>query len=101
MVDDGLAGVAHNLNGTPISQAELAAYIGTAFGVILPYRAVSSEDFLADRSAELGPELGAIIAGIYDGIGSGAMNNPSDFQKVARRPHQSWDDYFATIANAL
>jgi len=97
MMNDAHVEGKFNLNGTPISQAELAAYIGKAFGVDLPYRPVSFDDYLADRTAALGPELGAIIAGIYQGIGSGIMDNPSDFASVAGRPHQTWDDYFATI----
>ncbi len=97
MLGDAHVGGTFNLNGTPISQAELAAHIGHAFGVDLPYRSVSYEAFLADRAAALGPELGAIIAGIYQGISSGIMDNPSDFAAVAGRQHQTWDAFFASV----
>ena len=93
-----LNGTVANLHGTPISQAELATYLNGAFGTNLTYRAMSTEAYLADRTAELGDFIGPIIAGIYDGIRLGAYDNPSDFEAVTGRPHQSWDAYFAALS---
>lgn len=87
-----------DLNGAPISQSELAGYLNKTFGTNLTYRAMSAEDYVADRTAELGPFFGPIIAGIYDNIRSGALDIPGDFEAVTGRPHQSWDDYFAALS---
>jgi NAD(P)H dehydrogenase (quinone) len=51
----------------------------------------------ADRIAELGEFLGNVIAGIYQGICYGAYGEPSDFEAVAGRPHQSWADCFGAL----
>lgn len=88
-----------NLNGTPITQARLARYLNAAFGTDLTYREMSSDDFVADRIAELGNFIGAIIGGIYDGIRLGAYEQRSDFEAVTGRRHQSWDAYFATLSH--
>ena len=88
-----------NLNGTPITQARLADYLNGAFGTDLTYRTMSPEDYVADRTAELGTFIGPIIGGIYDGIRLGAYDTPSDFEAVTGRPHQSWDNYFASLGN--
>lgn len=97
-----LTGAEHNgrtylLHGTPITQAELAEYINRAFGTNLVYRPMSVDDYKADRVAELGEFLGTIIAGIYQCIRDGALDNPSDFELAAGRPHQDWEDYFNSI----
>ncbi|MEP1327341.1 NAD(P)H-binding protein [Pseudophaeobacter sp.] len=94
-----LNGGTFNLNGTPITQMQLAAYLNHSFGTDLSYREMTSEDFVADRSAELGDFVGAIIGGIYEGIHQGVYDRPGDFAKVAGRPHQSWDDYFSGLGN--
>ncbi|SDB50239.1 SDR family oxidoreductase [Bauldia litoralis] len=86
-----------NLNGTPITQSQLVSYLNGAFGTQLIYRAMSSAAYAADRTAELGPFLGQVIAGIYDGIRLGANDTPGDFEAVAGRPHQGWDDYFRSL----
>jgi len=88
-----------NLNGTPITQQELARYLNAAFGTKLTYRAMSAEDYVADRTAELGGFFGPIIGGIYDGIRQGAYDRPGDFEAVTGRPHQGWDDYFRALAS--
>lgn len=90
-------GKTFNLHGAPLTQAELAAHLNRAFGTNLTYRAMSVPDYKADRIAELGTFMGTIIAGIYQGIRDGANDNPSDFRAAAGRPHQSWDDYFASL----
>lgn len=55
------------------------------------------EDYRTDRIAELGEMMGTIIAGIFEGIRSGAMDRSSDFEATAGRPHQSWEDYFSSL----
>ncbi|MBT8418858.1 MAG: NAD(P)H-binding protein [Silicimonas sp.] len=95
---DDLNGQTVDLNGTPITQMELAEYLNAAFGTDLTYRAMSSADFVADRTAELGDFIGPIIGGIYDSIRLAAYDRPGDFEAVTGRPHQSWDAYFSSLA---
>ncbi|MEP3331557.1 NAD(P)H-binding protein [Sedimentitalea sp.] len=90
-------GKAADLHGTPITQGELAGYLNRAFGSDLTYREMTTEDYVADRTAELGPLYGPIIAGIYDGIRQGVFHKPGDFEAVAGRPHQSWETYFGEL----
>ncbi|CUH67416.1 Quinone oxidoreductase 2 [Thalassovita gelatinovora] len=90
-------GQTYNLHGDCLTQAELAAYLNSAFATKLVYRAVSVEDYKADRIAELGDFIGTVISGIYQGIRDGALDNPSDFKTAAGRPHQDWDDYFTAL----
>ncbi len=98
LTQDDLNGQTVDLNGTPITQEQLAGYLNTAFGTDLTYRAMSSAEFVADRTAELGDFIGPIIGGIYDGISKGTYDRSGDFQAVTGRPHQSWDDYFSSLA---
>lgn len=97
LLDERHNGQAYNLHGDLLTQAELAAHLNTAFGTDLTYRPMSIEHYRADRIAELGEMMGTIIAGIYEGIRSGAMDRPSDFMAAAGRPHQSWESYFSTL----
>ncbi|MEO0487256.1 MAG: NAD(P)H-binding protein [Pseudomonadota bacterium] len=99
-LDDAHNGQTYNLNGQPMTQADLAAHLNGAFGTQLRYRAMSVEHYRADRRAALGDMMGTIIAGIYEGIRSGVFNVPSDFDTAAGRPHQSWDAYFARLKAA-
>ncbi|MBT51874.1 MAG: NAD(P)-dependent oxidoreductase [Mameliella sp.] len=92
-------GTIANLNGVPITQAELAQHLNATFGIDLSYRAMSPDAYVADRTAELGPFIGPIIGGNYDGIRQGAYDTPGDFEAVTGRPHQSWDDYFSHLAD--
>ena len=85
------------LNGTPITQSQLAEYLNGAFGTSLHYREMTPEAFIADRTAELGAFIGPIIGGIYEGIRLGIFDAPSDFEAVTGRPHQSWEDYFRSL----
>lgn len=94
---DDLNGGTFDLNGTPITQAELADHLNRTFGTDLTYREMTPEAFVADRSAELGDFLGPIIGGIYEGIRQGTYDRPGDFEAVTGRPHQSWEDYFSTL----
>ncbi|MEM9173396.1 MAG: SDR family oxidoreductase [Pseudomonadota bacterium] len=98
-----LLGEQHNgntylLHGECITQSQLATYLNSAFGTELTYRAMSAEDYYADRVTALGELFGKIIASIYEGIHQGALDKPSDYEQAAGRPHQSWEDYFASIA---
>ena len=87
----------YNLHGAQLTQAELAAYLNQAFGSQLTYRPMSQAEFKADRIAELGEFIGTVIAGIYQSIHDGALDNSSDFENAAGRPHLSWDSYFASL----
>jgi len=98
VTQDGLTAQTVDLNGTPITQEQLAEYLNAAFGTDLTYRAMSSADFVADRTAELGDFIGPIIGGIYDGIRKGSYNRSGDFEAVTGRPHQTWADYFSSLA---
>lgn len=91
-------GQTYNLHGEAITQQQLADYLNTAFGTDLKYREMSVTEYREERVEELGEFLGNIIAGIYEGIRNGACNNESHFEKAARRPHQSWDEYFRRLA---
>ncbi len=86
-----------DLSGAPITQAELATYLGRAFGAEIAYRSMSFDDYLVDRIDELGEFIGTVVAGIYQGIREGAYDTKGDFEAAAGRPHQSWDDYFSAL----
>jgi NAD(P)H dehydrogenase (quinone) len=94
---DDLNGGTFDLNGTPITQTELAGYLNRTFGTSLTFREMTPEEFVADRTAELGEFIGPIIGGIYEGIRQGIYDRPGDFENVTGRPHQSWNDYFSTL----
>lgn len=99
MTQDDLNSRTVDLNGTPITQEQLAEYLNAAFGTNITYREMSSADFVADRTAELGEFIGPIIGGIYDGVRLGAYDRPGDFEFVKGRSHQSWDAYFHTLSH--
>ncbi len=90
-------GRTYNLHGRPLTQAELVGYLNQTFGTGLVYRPMSGDDYRKARVAELGEFIGTVIAGIYQGINNGALDNPSDFETATGRPHQSWDDYFGSL----
>jgi len=58
---------------------------------------MSVDEYRDERVNELGPFLGGVIAGIYEGIRLGALDVPSDYEAAAGRPHQSWNHYFETL----
>lgn len=87
-------GHTYNLHGEPITQQQLADYMNNAFGTDLTYREMSVAEYRAERIAELGEFLGGVIAGIYEGIRNGAVDNESHFAQAAGREHQSWRTYF-------
>ena len=94
---DELNGQTFDLNGTPITQAELTQYMNAAYGTELTYRGMSAKDYVADRTAELGDFIGPIIGGIYDGIRRSAFDASGDYEAATGRPHQSWEDYFTSL----
>ncbi len=95
--EDRHNGHVYNLHGAALTQTELAGYLNKAFGMALTYRAMSVEDYQAERIAELGEFIGTVIAGIYAGIRDGAHDNPSDYAQATGCPHQSWPDYFDAL----
>ncbi|NNJ69044.1 MAG: NAD(P)H-binding protein [Boseongicola sp.] len=95
---DTFNGQTFNLYGTPITQTQLVDFLNGAFGTSLTYREMTPDDFIADRTAELGDFIGPIIGGIYEGIRQGIYDAPSDFEAVVGRPHQSWEDYFGKLS---
>jgi NAD(P)H dehydrogenase (quinone) len=58
---------------------------------------MTPNEFIADRTAELGAFIGPVIGGIYEGIRLGIFDPPSDFEAAAGRPHQSWEEYFRSL----
>lgn len=84
----------YNLHGEAITQQQLTEYMNAAFGTDLKYRSMSVQEYREDRIAELGEFMGNVIAGIYEGIRNGEVNNPSHFTEAAGRDHLSWKVYF-------
>ncbi|WP_044199879.1 SDR family oxidoreductase [Dyadobacter tibetensis] len=82
-------GQTYNLVGEAISQFELAGLINEVFGTELTYQTMSVESYQEDRKAELGDFLGEVVAGIYEGIRSGAYDIYSDYHKASGRCHLS------------
>ena len=97
LTSDDFNGQTFKLWGTPVTQTELTDYLNGAFGTSLIYREMTPEEYVADRTAELGDFIGPIIGGIYEGIRLGIYDVPSDFAAVTGRPHQSWSDYFGSL----
>tara|TARA_R110002049_G_scaffold74361_13_gene191846 strand:+ start:619 stop:1476 length:858 start_codon:yes stop_codon:yes gene_type:complete len=85
----------YNLHGEAITQTQLAEYLNRAFGTQLKYRSMSVEAYRQERIAELGEFMGTVIAGIYEGIRNGYLDNHSDYERAAGRPHLSWQRYFS------
>ena len=97
LTEDEHNGQTYNLHGEALTQAQLASHLNRAFDTNLIYRKMTVEEYRRERVAELGEFLGGMIAGIYAGIREGAMDNPSQYMKVAGREHKLWGDYFAGI----
>lgn len=93
-------GCTYNLHGDAITQRQLAAFLSEAFDTRLNYREMSVADYRAERVAELGEFLGAVIAGIYEGIQQGANDRPSDFATAVGRQHIGWNEYFKTLRSS-
>jgi NAD(P)H dehydrogenase (quinone) len=98
LTDDRHNGRTYNLHGAAITQYELADHLNRAFGTDLTYTPMSVEDYRNERIAELGEFMGTVIAGIYEGIRDGAVDNPSDYLRAAGREHVTWPEYFARLA---
>lgn len=94
LTEDRHNGQLYNLHGEAITQQQLTEYLNLTFGTDLIYRAMSVEEYRKDRVEVYGDFFGRVIAGIYQGIRNGHVDNPSDFQIAAGRSHQSWNDYF-------
>jgi NAD(P)H dehydrogenase (quinone) len=82
-------GQIYNLVGEPITQSQLVDYMNEVYNTNLKFNAVSVEAYATERKRELGEFLGTVIAGIYEGINSGANNVPSDFENATGRSHKS------------
>lgn len=89
LIEEKHNGHVYNLVGEGITQTQLTEVMNQVFDTNLIFNSVSFEDYLAERTAELGVFMGTVIAGIYQGIQSGANDVPSDFEKVAGRAHLS------------
>lgn len=89
LLNDKLNGQTLNLVGEAITQTQLAEYINQVYKTNLKYTSISVEDYKKERQVALGEFLGAIIAGIYEGIRNGANEVVSDYKKAAGRPHKS------------
>jgi NAD(P)H dehydrogenase (quinone) len=99
LTDSKHDGQTYNLHGQAITQTELAELMNFAFSTQLKYREMSVAEYREERIAELGEFLGGIIAGIYEGIRSGAADNQTHFCKATGREHQSWPEYFSGLKN--
>jgi NAD(P)H dehydrogenase (quinone) len=93
-------GQTYNLHGQAITQKQLADYLNSAFGTNLRYRAMSVDEYRAERIAELGEFMGTVIAGIYEGILAGEVDLPSHYASAAGREHLSWDTYFQFLGRS-
>lgn len=89
LIEDKHNGNVYNLVGEPVTQSELTENINKVYGTDLIYNSVTVEAYAAERKAALGEFLGTVIAGIYEGIKSGANDVPSDYVKAAGRVHKS------------
>lgn len=89
LLNDKLNGQTLNLVGEAITQTQLAEYINQVYKTNLKFTSISVEDYKKERQVALGEFLGAIIAGIYEGIRNGANEVVSDYKKAAGRPHKS------------
>ncbi len=78
----------YNLVGDAITQTQLADYINQVYKTNLSYSSASVEEYKTERIAALGDFIGTVIAGIYEGIKSGANDVASDFEQATGRPHK-------------
>tara|TARA_R110002049_G_scaffold308963_1_gene515205 strand:+ start:3431 stop:4282 length:852 start_codon:yes stop_codon:yes gene_type:complete len=78
----------YNLAGEGITQSQLAELINKVYNTKLVFNSVPVDSYLAERKAELGDFIGTVIAGIYEGMKSGANNVSTDFLEAAGRKHK-------------
>ncbi|WP_116769012.1 SDR family oxidoreductase [Maribacter litoralis] len=97
LIEDKHNGYIYNLVGEPVTQSELTENINKVYGTDLIYNSVTVEVYAAERKAALGEFLGTVIAGIYEGIKSGANDVASDYEKAAGREHKSLFDMISNF----
>ncbi len=97
LCEDKHNGETYNLHGEVLSQSQLAGHLNQMFGTTLSYSEVSFEEFRKQTVSELGEFIGSVIAGIYQGISEGAVDNESHYHLAAGRKHQSWTDFFSSL----
>ncbi|MGA7398259.1 MAG: SDR family oxidoreductase [Solirubrobacterales bacterium] len=97
LTEPNLDGKTLELSGQPITQAELAGFLSSAFDARIVYRSMGESEYQKDRVSELGEFIGTVVAGIYQGIRRGAYDTAGDFEVAFGRPHQTWQDYFSQI----
>ena len=78
----------YNLAAECITQQQLTDYLNQAFGLDLIFENMTVEAYQQERAAELGDFLGTVIAGIYQGILSGAFDVPLHYEEAAGRAHK-------------
>lgn len=88
----------YNLNGEEITQYQLADFLSESYGIDLRYQPINFEVFKEERIAELGEFIGGVIAGIYQTIQQGKLNNESDYLKATGRNHIKWETYFNNLS---
>ncbi|WP_324027414.1 SDR family oxidoreductase [Maribacter sp. BPC-D8] len=99
LTEDKHNGNIYNLVGEPVTQSELAENINKVYGTNLIYNSVTVENYAADRRAALGDFIGTVIAGIYEGIKSGANNVPSEYEKATGRAPKSLFEMISDFKN--
>lgn len=99
LTEDKHNGNIYNLVGETVTQSELAENINKVYGTELIYNSVTVENYAADRKAALGDFMGTVIAGIYEGIKSGANNVPSDYEKATGRAPKSLFEMISEFKN--
>ncbi len=97
LIEEKHHGKTYNLHGDLLSQYELVEFLNLAFETTLKYVPLTVEEFLHDRTNELGEFFGNIISGIYVGIANGAFKQPSHYPEAAGRVHISWEEYFKSL----
>ncbi len=99
LCEDKHNGQTYNLHGEVLTQQQLTDYLNMAFGTELSYGEIGFDAFRKQTMLELGGFVGGVIAGIYQGIKAGKVDNGSHYEKAAGRDHQSWDVFFKTLTS--
>lgn len=100
LIEDKHNSQVYNLVGEPITQTQLADSINEIYNTNLQYKSVSVAAYAKERTEALGDFMGTVIAGIYEGIKSGANNVPSDFNKATGRAHKSVSEMITDFKNS-
>ena len=88
MTEEKHNGKIYNLGAECITQQQLTDYLNQAFDLELVFENMTVEAYQQERAAELGDFLGTVIAGIYQGILSGAFDVPLHYEEAAGRRHK-------------